>query len=186
MVERDDEAQPLLVEAAGHQVGGGRHRRGQAQVQLAAAQPLQHGLAVVLDEAEADAGVVGAEGVQQAGHGLGAHGVQEAEGDLAGGGVGVGADRLGRAADLVQGAVDGGVEGAARRGEGDGAAVPGEQLDAEVLLQADQGAGEGGLRHLHLLRGPRDVLGAGHPGEVGEARREQPGHLFSVACVTGL
>ncbi|CAL9459081.1 hypothetical protein SUDANB54_02585 [Streptomyces sp. enrichment culture] len=64
--------------------------------------------------------------------------------------------------------------------------MPGEQLDAEVLLQADQGAGEGGLRHLHLLRGPRDVLGAGHPGEVGEARREQPGHLFSVSCVTGL
>lgn len=39
VVERDDEAQLLFVEAAGHQVGGGRHRRGQAQVEFAAAQP---------------------------------------------------------------------------------------------------------------------------------------------------
>ncbi|GGT31070.1 hypothetical protein GCM10010243_04470 [Streptomyces matensis] len=64
--------------------------------------------------------------------------------------------------------------------------MPGEQVDAQVLLEADQGAGEGGLRHLHLLRGPRDVLGAGHPGEVGEARGEQPCRLFPVSCVTGL
>ncbi len=186
MVGGDDQAQFLLVEAARDEVRGVGHRGGQAQVEFARAQALQHGLAVVLDQAEADARVVGAEGVQQAGHGLGAHGVQKAEGDLAGGGVGVGADLLGGAFDLGEGAFDRGEEGAAGPGQGHRAAVAGEQFDAQVLFEAGHGPGEGGLRHLHLLGGARDVLGAGHAGEVGEAGGEQPGHVVHVSCVTGL
>lgn len=182
VVGRDDQAQLLFVEAAGDQVGGVGDRRGEAQVQLPRAQPLQHGLAVVLHEAEADPGVVGAEGVQQAGDGLGAHGVQEAEGDLAGGRVGVGADLVGGPLDLGEGPFDGAEEGPPGDGQREGAAAPDEQVDAEVLLQADEGAGEGRLGDVHLLGGPGDVLGAGHAGEVREAGREQRDDVF---CVTG-
>ena len=120
----------------------------------------------------------------QAGHGLGAHGVQEAEGDLAGGGVGVGADLVGGALDLGEGAFDGGEEGAAGRGERDRAAPAGEQVDAQVLFEPDHGPRERGLRDLHLLRGAGDVLGAGDPGEVREAGGEQTRHP-DVFCVTG-
>ncbi|GHF12800.1 hypothetical protein GCM10018772_42440 [Streptomyces fumanus] len=60
--------------------------------------------------------------------------------------------------------------------------MPGEQVDAQVLFEADQGAGEGGLGDVHLLRGAGDVLGAGDAGEVREARREQRDDVF---CVTG-
>lgn len=147
-----------------------------------AAQALQHRLAVVLDEAEADAGVVGAEGADQAGDGLGAHGVQEAEGDLARRGVGVGPYRLGGAADLGERLVDGREERAARRGERDGAAVAREQFHAEVLFEADQGARQRRLRDLELVGGPRDVLGAGDRGEVRQAWRERRHDVF---CVTG-
>lgn len=126
--------------------------------------------------------MVGAEGVQQAGYGLGAHGVQEAEGDLAGGRVGVGADLLGGALDLGEGTFDGGEEGAAGGGEGDRTAVAGEQVDAQVLLQAGHRAREGRLGDVHLVGGPGDVLGAGDAGEVREAGRQQQRHVF---CVTG-
>jgi hypothetical protein len=128
--------------------------------------------------------MIGAEGVEQSGHGLGAHRVQKAEGDLAGGRVGVRADLLGGPLDLRQGTLDGAEERAARRGQRDGAAASGEQLDAQVLFQPDQRPGQGGLRNLHLLRGTRDVLGTGHAREVHKARREQRDDVYSITCVT--
>ncbi len=60
--------------------------------------------------------MVGSEGSDEAGDGFRAEGVEETEGDLAGGGVGVGADLIGGLLDLGEGAVDGGEEGSVRRG----------------------------------------------------------------------
>lgn len=185
VVGRDDQPQLLLVEAARDEVGGVRHRRGEAQVEFPRAQLLEHRLAVVLDEAEAHARMAGAEGVDQAGHGLGAHRVQKAEGDLAGRGVGVRAHLLGAPLDLAEGALHGCEERASGRGERDRATAPGEQLDAQVVFEPDQRPGQGGLRDLHLLRGPRDVLGPRDTREVREPRREQGDDVCCVTCVTG-
>ena len=161
VVGGDDQTEFLFVQAAGDQVGGVGYGRGEAEVQLAGAQAFDHGLAVVLYEGEADAGMVGAEGAEQTRHGLGAHGVQEAEGDLAGGGVGVGAHLVGGPLDLREGPLDGAEERTARGREGDGPSPAGEQLDTQVLFEADHGPGERRLRDLHLLGGAGDVLGAG-------------------------
>lgn len=126
--------------------------------------------------------MVGAEGADQAGYGLGAQGVQEAEGDLPEAGVGVLLHGAGGAGDSREGFFGGGEEGAAGRGEGDGAALAGEQRDAQVLFEADHRPGEGGLRHAQLLGGAGDVLVLGDRDELGEARG-QPlchGHVFFV------
>lgn len=116
VVVGDDQAQPLLVEAAGDEVRGVGDGRGEAEVEAARPEALDHRLAVVLDELEADPGVVDAEGADQAGHRLGSHGVQEAEGDLARRGVGVGAYGVGGLLHLGQGAFGGAQEGAAAWG----------------------------------------------------------------------
>ncbi|GAB2777509.1 hypothetical protein GCM10027073_07500 [Streptomyces chlorus] len=60
--------------------------------------------------------------------------------------------------------------------------MTGEQVDAQVLFEADDGPGERGLRDLHLLGGTGDMLRAGDAGEVDEARCEQRDDVF---CVTG-
>ncbi len=98
--------------------------------------------------------------------------MHEPEGDPPGRGVRVGAYRLGRAFHAVQGAFHRAEEHAARGGQRDGAAVAGEERDAEVGFEADQGAAEGGLRHAEFPRGARDVFVAGDGGELREARRE--------------
>lgn len=112
--------------------------------------------------------MVGAEGADQAGHGLGTQGVQEAEGDLAGGRVGVLLHGFGGAGDLAERPLGGGEEGAPGGGEGDGAALAGEQRDGQVLFEADHGPGQGGLRHAQFVRGAGDVLVPGDRDEVGE------------------
>jgi hypothetical protein len=129
--------------------------------------------------------VVGAEGPDQGGYRLGAHGVQEAEGDLAGGRVRVGPYLVGGPLDLREGPLDGAQERTAGRGQRDRAATAGEEVHAQVLFEADHRPGQRRLRDLHLLRGPRHVLGAGDPGEVRQARGEQPRHAHDVFCVTG-
>ena len=174
VVGGDDQAQLLFVQAAGDQVRGVRDGRGQAQVQLARAQPLEHRLAVVLDEAEADAGVVGAEGADQARArsrrpwcagsrrrpcrwpGRRPRGPRRRPARSRRGPVR-------RSARKVRPA---GVRETVRP-------LAGEQVDAQVLFEADHGPGERGLRDLHLLGGAGDVLGAGDAGEVREARGEQ-------------
>ena len=80
---------------------------------------------------------------------------------------------VGGALDLGEGPLDGGEEGAAGRGEGDRAALAGEQVDAQVLFEADHRPRQRRLRDAHLLRGARDVLVPGDSGEVREARGEQ-------------
>ncbi len=172
MVVRHHQPQLLLVQAARDQVRVVRHRRGQAEIQVTGAQPLDHRLAVVLHELEPHPGVVGTEGADQARYGLRAHGVQEAEGDLARRGVGVGPYGLGGTLDVQQRALGGGQERAAGRGEGERPAAPGEERDAEVGLQPDDGAAEGGLRHTQLVRGARDVLVARDGGELREPGRQ--------------
>jgi hypothetical protein len=107
--------------------------------------------------------------------------VQEAERDLAGGLVGVGAHLVGGPLDLGEGTFDGGEERAPGRRERDGPAAAGEQVHAQVLFEPDHRPGQGRLRDLHLLRGARDVLGAGDAGEVGEPGSQERDDVF---CVT--
>ncbi len=126
--------------------------------------------------------MVGAEGTDETGYGLGPEGVQEAEGHLAGRRIGVLLYGFGGAADLREGLLGRGQEGAAGRGEGDRAALAGEQRDAQVLFEPDHGAGQGGLRDAQLVGGAGDVLVAGDGDEMGQPRREQccHGHVFYV------
>lgn len=124
--------------------------------------------------------MVGAEGADEGGDGFRAHGVEETEGDLAGGRVGVGPYRVGGLLDLGEGPLGGAQEGAARRGEGDGAALAGEQGDSQVLFEPDHRPRQGRLRDAELLRGARDVLVAGHRLEVGQPRREHGANVFFV------
>lgn len=182
MVVGNDQAQPLFVEAAADEVRGVRDGRGEAEVEAARPQALDHRLAVVLDELEADPGVVDPEGADEGGHRLGAHRVEEAEGDLARCRVGVGADRVGGLLDLGQRAFGRAEEGAAGGGEGDGPAPAGEQGDAQVLFEPDHGARQGRLRDSELVRGAGDVLVPGHGLEVREAWGEHGPDVFFVTA----
>jgi len=104
--------------------------------------------------------------------------VEEAEGDLAGGGVGVGADLVGGLPTSAR-ARSTEVRGAPR---GSGEVGPGgEQVDAQVLFEADHGPRQGGLRDLISCAARVTMLGAGDAGEVHEAWREQRDDVF---CVT--
>lgn len=180
MVVGDHQPEPLFVEAAGDQVGGVGHGRGEAEVEAARPQPFDHRLAVVLDELEADLGVVDPEGADQGGHGLRAHGVQEAEGDPARRRVGVRPDRVGGLLHLGQGPFRRSEEGAARRGERDGAAPAGEQGDAQVRFEPDHGPRERGLRDAQFVRGTGHMLVPGDRLEVREAGREYGPDVFFV------
>ncbi len=120
--------------------------------------------------------MVGAEGADQAGYGLGAEGVQEAERHLAEGGVGVLLHRLGGAGDFGEGPLGRAEEGPPGRGERDGTALAGEQRDAEVLFEPDHGPRQGGLRDAQLVRGAGDVLVPGDGGEIRQARGQQTCH----------
>ncbi len=173
MLLGNHQPQPLLVQPARGQVRGVGHRGGQAQVEVPGAQPLDHRLAVRLDQGEAHPRMVDAEGADQLGDGLGAQGVQEAERDLPRGRVGVGAHGLGRLFHGGQGALHGRQERQARRGEGDRPPPPGEQVHPEVVLQPGDRAAERGLRHAQLRRGARDVLVAGDGHELGQPRGER-------------
>jgi hypothetical protein len=145
--QRDEQVDPLLGESAGEHVRAGWQRRGQAEVQVAVAQPREQLVPAVLHEPEAHLRVRCAEVLQQLRHDLGAEGVQEAERDPA--------TRRVRLAGHV---LDGGRQGGER-------SFGGIQQVPAVPGQLDRTAGAGEQRQAKLGFQPGDRPGESRLGD---------------------